>query len=151
MIGRKNPIQYLLGIIRIMSILRNTQYVLLLATSVLICGCAHTGGAYNPYPGWGLIATESEFDLKGYPNHPPKAIRDDYKSFMQSKGILYPTRILFFKDVTGHGDTTGQHAIFIDQEGVRQNFIGRPVDIGYFLIYDKDNVRIKVKKYKRAV
>jgi hypothetical protein len=111
-----------------MKMTRFTPQILLLAMFVWIVGCATT--APNPLAGW-----QKDYDTR--PDDPiiEKDCNDFIKTF-QPVGQR-PAQI------TGlYKDGTGQHAANIEIFKYHQN-----ASCEYFLIYDKDDKRIKVIKY----
>ena len=100
----------------------------MLALSVaVISGCSCSAPKPDPLAGW-----------KSASKNPDQAITNDYQDYIQKlppKGKDFVGSVIFFED------GTGQHAIDI---GIGVN--GRWWR--HILIYDKENNRIKVIKYK---
>ena len=115
-----------------MNIIRFTSGILLIACLTLT-GCSFAyeelSSHTNPIPGWRSCSLDS-LDKN-------KAISDDYQAYMK-------TLKLTWRDfVNGHDyyeDGTGQHAVTISL-GLDGTYWT------YVLIYDKNDKRIKVKKW----
>jgi hypothetical protein len=117
------------------------------ALSLLVTGCLHIKPR-DPLPvsqGWKSLELGREIRTV------PKAVIEDSQAYIQrlpkserSQVTLVETAIKYF------GNTNGQHAVFFE--------IGKPALFGeiiwaHVLIYDQNNKRVKVMKYKsdRAV
>jgi len=125
-----------------MNITRVTLYGLFLITSALIVGCGQPFMERQPFSGWCSLGSKPHFY-----HSPNKTITDDYENYIRLNTIpLSDIReIIFFEDGTGHGDTTGRHAVEIIQQIHGDNFNDRRPDRCYFIEYDKSDVRTKAR------
>jgi hypothetical protein len=110
-----------------MKITRFAFFVILLAASTCWTGCEMFASHTNPIAGWKVVPVET----------PDKAITKDYQDYIQqlpAKERKFTGALLFLEN------GTGQHAITIIV-----NLYG--TEWTYVLVYDKEDKRIKVKKY----
>jgi hypothetical protein len=111
-----------------MNVVRFTS-CFLLAAFVWVAGCATQSP--DPVAGW-------KFCYSDNPIRSNKAVIDDYQDYIRN--LPHHDR-QFVGSINSLEDGTGQHAITI-QEGINGTYWI------HVLIYDKDNKRIKVIKYK---
>ena len=134
---------------------------------LLIClllggsGCT-TAPEWNPLPDWKRIAqfnpwppdsmppnwehtapySHWQVGLPPFPDH--KTITDDYQNYLRSEK-MWPQELMFFEG------KNGCHAVYILNSGVKRSITGAQIDMGYFLIYDKQEMRTKVEKFKWSI
>jgi hypothetical protein len=108
-----------------MNISRLTSYILL-AAFTLVIGCAYKAPP-DPLAGWHPASHE-----------PDPVIEKDYQDYIQKSSAAEKKNV---SPVEVFEDGTGQHAISF-AFGVNGRYTR------HILIYDKDNKRIKVIKYK---
>jgi hypothetical protein len=111
-----------------MNIHRYISYILL-ATFVLVVGCEYKPPP-DPLAGWNLDFSP--------PGPSDKIIEKDYQDYIQK---LSPEEKRNVSPLHVYKDGTGQHAVDF-AVGVNGRYTR------HILIYDKDNKRIKVIKYK---
>ena len=114
-----------------MSLARFTS-CFLLATLVLVAGCATPKLNPDPLEGWKLCTSQEI-------SHIDKTITDDYRNYIQNL-LSKKSDFIVENNFWWFEDEAGQHAIMfkIPYNGVW---------LEHVLIYDKDNKRIKVIKY----
>jgi hypothetical protein len=104
-------------------------FLVLMAVFLLGFGCNTSKPTPDPLAGYHR-GDEANMDKN-------KAITDDYKTYIHT---LSPDEQKYAGPILFYEDGTGQHAVVIEVDL-------KPNAWNHVLIYDKDNVRIKVMKY----
>ncbi len=105
-------------------------FPIILATIILIVGCATPKPAPNPLEGWHFCVSQDPDKLN-------KAIIDDYRDYIEK---LPTEEKKYAGPIHTFEDGTGRHAVMI--------IIGLNGTVWrHVLIYDKDNQRIETIKY----
>ena len=118
---------------RLVSSRLRSAAIILITTLFLASGCAAPKITPDPLAGWKFCYSEN-------PIRSNKSILDDYQDYIQK--LPFEKRS-FFAGIDMYEDGTGQHAVRI-KRGVNGTWWE------HVLVYDKENKRVKVIKYKNG-